>query len=73
MDITERELLKKVLILEEKIDAWYPWHCSNNRCKHHMCKVRTETLFKLENKLRVEEVNLDLLRYRKRTLTSLGV
>ena len=73
MDLTERELLRKIIILEESIDHWTPWHCRNTACRHHMCKVRSNTLHKLKTDLRRLDIRLGLVRYQKRTYTSLGV
>ncbi len=66
MGPTERELRRKILILEEDITAWKHWHCYDNECYHHMCKVRSAKLHKLDYKVRCLYVKWRLVRECKR-------
>lgn len=46
----ERRIRREMLILAEKIDSWYPWHCDDYFCRHHFCSVRIHTLNELRNR-----------------------
>jgi hypothetical protein len=66
MNQSERELRKKILILEEDVDAWKAWHCWNIDCKDHMCMTRATKLHSLHYRLRCLYVKLQFIREIKR-------
>ena len=70
MNQSERELRKKILILEEDLDAWKIWHCWNPYCKDHMCMVRSAKLHSLHYRLRCLYVKLKFVQDVKRNKLS---
>jgi hypothetical protein len=56
MNETERKIRRELLLTEELIESWYPWHCHDWFCEHHMCRVRNQNL----NKLRFNLMKLNV-------------
>lgn len=67
MNSTERELRRRILILEETIKSWYPWHCHDYFCEHHTCRVRSQKLNDLRYSLRGNYIRWKIIREQKRT------
>lgn len=68
MNPSERELRRKILILEEDLRAWLPWHCYDEYCPHHMCTVRTSKVRYLDSRIRSLYIKWRLIREAKRLL-----
>lgn len=73
MEPLECELRTKILILEEELDCWRPWHCYKWNCSHHMCKVRHRKMVNIDNKLSSLYRDLHTIEGRKRMVTFLRV
>jgi hypothetical protein len=73
MEPLECELRREMLILEEQVQYWLPWHCYKWDCKHHMCKVRRKKLSTLDSKLYKVHQHLRLIESQKRMATFLRV
>lgn len=73
MEPLECELRREILILEEELDCWRPWHCHKWQCKHHMCQVRHRKMVSLDNKLYKLYSHLNSIVGRKRMVTFLRV
>lgn len=73
MEPLECELRRDILILDEQVQYWTPWHCNKWHCKHHMCQVRYKKLAELDSKLYRLQRKLDLLIGQKRMATFLRV
>ena len=41
--------------LNEQMEVWSNWHCQNNNCNHHMCKVRQTKMYELKMKINIAE------------------
>lgn len=66
MERTELQLTQEILLVEEEINSWYPWHCNKHVCYDHACRVRLNKLYDLECKLHDLDVRRRVLRNQKR-------
>ena len=66
MNYLERDLIVNLVHAEEDLSAWYPWHCSNTVCDHHMCKVRSRKIRRLELVIRDLDIRLKIIKEYKR-------
>jgi hypothetical protein len=69
MDIKARILFlkKSILINDEELLHWTPWHCHRFFCKNHMCKTRSKKITKLSSDYIRMTNELDMLEYKIKT------
>ena len=49
--VSIEKIYYEVSAAREQYDSWFPWHCSDPVCEHHMCVVRRTKVRKLRTRL----------------------